>query len=156
MNQKAASVSISGIDTKEFETVRAVVSLEEGIADTEEKFRGNVEILDCGVEIPDYKVKKLEYDTVNIALCCDNSGSMEGEKIENLKKAVSTFVGKLADEVNIGIVPFGSGVLEGVCEREAAGRNWSSLWSLSVLTAEPIYTVESNIHFRCWQKKKMP
>ena len=54
------------------------------------------------VEIPDYKVKKLEYDTVNIALCCDNSGSMEGEKIENLKKAVSTFVGKLADEVNIG------------------------------------------------------
>lgn len=41
---------------------------------------------------------------------------MEGEKIENLKKAVSTFVGKLADEVNIGIVPFGSGVLEGVCE----------------------------------------
>ena len=116
VNQKAASVSISGIDTKEFETVRAVVSLEEGIADTEEKFRENVEILDCGVEIPDYKVKKLEYDTVNIALCCDNSGSMEGEKIENLKKAVSTFVGKLADEVNIGIVPFGSGVLEGVCE----------------------------------------
>lgn len=116
VNQKAASIGISEIDAKEFETVRAVVSLEEGIADTEEKFRGNLEIFDCGVEIFDYQVKKLEYDTINIALCCDNSGSMEGEKIENLKKAVSTFVGKLADEVRIGIVPFGSGVLEGVCE----------------------------------------
>lgn len=116
VNQKAASVSISGIDAKEFETVRAVVSLEEGIADSEEKFRENVEILDCGAVISDYQVTKQEYDTVNIVLCCDNSSSMEGEKIENLKQAVSIFVGKVADEVNIGIVPFGSGVLEGVCE----------------------------------------
>lgn len=116
VNQKAASVSISGIDAKEFETVRAVVSLEEGIADSEGKFRENVEILDCGAVISDYQVTKQEYDTVNIVLCCDNSSSMEGEKIENLKQAVSIFVGKIADEVNIGIVPFGSGVLEGVCE----------------------------------------
>lgn len=116
VNQKAASVSISGIDAKEFETVRAVVSLEEGIADSEEKFRENVEILDCGAVISDYQVTKQEYDTVNIVLCCDNSSSMEGEKIENLKQAVSIFIGKVADEVNIGIVPFGSGVLEGVCE----------------------------------------
>lgn len=117
VNQRTAAVSITGIDTSEFETVKAVVALDESIADTEEAFKENIRISDCGVEIADYDVKKVTYSEVNILLCCDNSGSMDGEKIENLRQAVSTFVDNLEKDVKIGLVPFDSGVLsELVCE----------------------------------------
>lgn len=121
VNQRTAAVSITGVDTAQFETVKAVVTLDETIADTEEEFKEKIQISDCGVEISDYEVKKITYSEVNILLCCDNSGSMEGEKIENLRQAVSTFVGNLEEDVKIGIVPFDSDVLSDLVCKPGAG-----------------------------------
>jgi secreted protein with Ig-like and vWFA domain len=111
VNQMTASLNIASIDAKQFETVTSIISLDESIADTAEKFKENVRVYDCDIEIPDYKVEKLEDKGVNIILVCDNSGSMEGDKIANLKSAVGAFVNGLSSDVKVGIVSFDGGVL---------------------------------------------
>ncbi len=119
VSQKTSSMNIVSIDTSSFATVSAVIALDERLADSEDKFRENVRIIDTGVEISSYQVEKLPTKEVNIVLCCDKSGSMEGSKIEDLRNALVTFVGNLDADVNVAIVPF-SGYVESGAELGAS------------------------------------
>ena len=112
VNQMNAAVTISKIDATKFDKVTAIVAVDEKIADTEEEFKEQFGIDDCDVEIKDYRVEKLEDTDVNIVLCCDNSGSMSGTKIENLKAALMSFSDELDADVEVGIVAFDSSVLK--------------------------------------------
>lgn len=110
VNLKSASITITSIDASKFDTVTAVVAVDSSIAATAEEFRNNLSLKDCNTEITDYYVEKVNYQAINMVLCCDKSGSMSGAPIENLKSACSTLVEKFCGEANIGIVMFDSGV----------------------------------------------
>ncbi len=111
VSQSTASISVSSVDPSEFEKITAVIAVDESIATTPEEFKNKVELIDCGNVIKNFTVEKLGDAKVNIVLVCDNSGSMAGDKITNLKSAVSTFADTLTDDVSLGIVSFDSGVL---------------------------------------------
>ncbi len=111
VNQITASISIASVDASGFETVRAVVAIDESMARTADEFRRYIQVFDCGIEITDCQVEKIEDVGVNIILVCDNSGSMSGDKINNLRDALRIFAAGLADDVDVGIVSFDSGIL---------------------------------------------
>lgn len=110
INQSTGSVNIVSVDASGFDTVVAIAAVDESIADTAELFKQNFRLLDCSIEIDDFDVERVSYNEINIVLVCDNSGSMGGTKIENLKSALNTFT-DISGETNIAIVPFSSGVL---------------------------------------------
>ena len=110
-SQKTASMNIVSIDTSDFETVKAIVAVDENIATTESELKNKIALYDCGCQIDNYTVKKQNYSTVNIILVCDNSGSMgDYDKIQNLRDAVTTFIDGADVNTNIAIVPFEDGV----------------------------------------------
>ena len=112
VNQITASINIASVDASKFDEVSLVVAADESIADNAEKFKKNIEIYDCGIEISDYTVEKIEDEKFNIILVCDNSGSMDSsDKIVNLKNALSVFLNNLSDDVKVGIVAFDSSVI---------------------------------------------
>lgn len=111
VNQITSSINITAVDASRFEEVSLTVAVDESIATDAESFRKHIEIYDCDNEIKDYQVTKLEDEQFNIILICDNSGSMSGSKIRNLKEALRTFVNNLSGEVRVGIVSFDDSVL---------------------------------------------
>ena len=114
VNQIAGSVNILSVDASAFDTVTALISAGETLVSTPEQFKDVMELSDCSTRIREYEVRKVLYSEVNIALVCDTSGSMEGEKIADLREALTYFVDKTGD-ANIAIVPFSSevGVVRG-------------------------------------------
>ncbi len=115
VNQITASINIASVDASKFDEVSMVVAVDKGIVDSEEKFKNNVELYDCGIRIKDYKVEKVEDEKFNVLLVCDNSGSMMGDKISNLKSSLDVFVNNLTDDVRVGIVAFDDSILSGSC-----------------------------------------
>ncbi len=112
LNQMAGSMSIISIDKANFPKLTAVVSADEALVHDETEFKQKMALIDTECQIADYKVEKVVYDTVNVILVCDDSGSMEGKPKEDLCNAVKAFVNNADASVNIGIVPFASGVKE--------------------------------------------
>lgn len=110
INRVTESINIASLDKSKFETISAIVALDESYADTAEKFKENMAVYDCDTVIRDYRVEKLEDAGVNVILCCDNSGSMDGQKILDLKSALTAFTASLDADVEVGIVSFSSGV----------------------------------------------
>jgi len=111
VNQITGSVNIASVDASKFDEVTLTVAVDESIATDAESFRKNIEIYDCNIEIKDYQVTKIEDERFNIILVCDNSGSMSGSKISDLKSALQVFVNNLSEDVKAGIVAFDSSVL---------------------------------------------
>lgn len=110
VNKMSASISIASIDASAFEEVSAVIALDKSMAFDQDEFKNNINILDCGLEILDFSVEKIADAKVNIVLCCDTSGSMEGQKIADLRNALNEFSVKADVDTNIGIVSFSGGV----------------------------------------------
>ena len=110
VSQLSAAVNIASIDASEFEKVTAIVTVDETIAKTEEEFKENFRVLDCDIEIGQYEIRKLTNEQVNIVLCCDNSGSMQGQSIEDLKGALTDLVNLQGMNANIGVVVFRDGI----------------------------------------------
>ncbi len=116
VNQMTASVNVISVDASAFEKVSLVVAVDESIADTVEKFRSKLEIYDCGIQIKDYQIEKIQDVSFNIVLVCDNSGSMGSDnKINSLKSALREFVNNLSGDVKVGIVAFDSSILQSSC-----------------------------------------
>lgn len=115
LNQISGSINIVSINAKDFPSVTAVVAADSNYASTAEEFKANMAITDAEVEIEDYEVEKIDYKTINVILVCDVSGSMSGASIQNLREAVKTFAQNADANVNIGIVPFSSGVKTDLC-----------------------------------------
>lgn len=110
VSKKRASINIVSVDTLEFDTVRAVVNVDDDVSYSAEKLKEMLSVQDCGVDIADFTVEKVEYSGANILLCCDVSGSMGGTPIENLKEAVALFIDSQAEIESIALVTFNDGV----------------------------------------------
>ncbi|GEM_PF-1171558 len=112
LNQMAGSVNILSIDTSKFPAMTAIVAADENLVSDAESFKEHMNVTDAGVKIDNYSVEKMEYQSVNVLLVCDDSGSMNGSPRDDLCNAVKTFVENSDDNVKIGMVPFADGIKE--------------------------------------------
>ena len=109
-SQKRNAFSITSVDATEFETVKLVVNVDPSISITEKELKGMIEVKDCNVNIEDFTVEKVTYSGANILLCCDTSGSMSGQPIDDLRNAVRAFVESASDVEDVALVTFNGGV----------------------------------------------
>lgn len=113
VSQKRMSVNIVNVDTTDFETnntVKATVNISNNLYTSADELKAALSVKDCGVEIKDFTVEKVDYTSANILLCVDTSGSMAGDKIEKLKSAIKLFAADKAEIENIALVTFDSGI----------------------------------------------
>lgn len=114
VSQKRMSVNIVNVDTTGFEdsnTIKATVNISNNLYTNAAELKAAMSVIDCGVNITDFNVEKVNYTGANILLCVDSSGSMQGYKIENLKAAIKLFAADKASIENIALVTFDSGVI---------------------------------------------
>ena len=69
------------------------------------KMKGSEAVLQVGLAAPRI-VKTRKIPPLNLALVIDHSGSMSGDRIENVKKALLAFVGKLRETDVVSIIGF--------------------------------------------------
>lgn len=111
VSEVKSSITIGHIDTGEFETVKAKVVISSDYADNSKKLKEILSVYDCGLEITDFTVEKVTYDSVRTYLVCDVSGSMAGS-IQNLREAVIKYINGRGTNEQIAICSF-SGSIQG-------------------------------------------
>ncbi len=126
VNRSISAVTIGQIDTSAFDKLSVQLQIAVDEAMTMEELLDRVQIYDCGIEITEYTLEKVNYSQFNILLCCDVSGSME-DAIGDLRQAVSTFVAQQGQQENIGIITFSSGVQDHL----PLGASQSDLFSMA-------------------------
>lgn len=107
VSEVKSSVSIGYIDVSEFETVKARISVSDDYATTEEELKRILSVYDCGMEISDFTVEKVTYDSVKTYLVCDVSGSMAGS-IADLRDAVTRYINGKGKSEELAISSFHS------------------------------------------------
>ncbi len=110
VSKKRASINIINVDTSEFSKVSALINIDDDLSYSPEKLKELLSVQDCGTDIADFSVEKIEYGKANILLCCDVSGSMQGTGIESLKNAIVLFVENRAEIDNIALMTFSNGI----------------------------------------------
>lgn len=100
-----SSITIGQIDASEFDTVKVNLTISSKYAQDSEELKQLLKVYDCGVEITDYEIEKIEYSSIKTMLICDVSGSMD-ICIEDLKSAVINYVDKMHEDEYISIVTF--------------------------------------------------
>lgn len=115
VNQKRMSVKIVNVDTTDFEkdgTVKATVNISNSLYTDVNELKAAVSVMDCGVDITDFTVEKVNYTAANILLCVDVSGSMSDYgKIGKLRDAIKQFAAEKADIENIALVTFNNRIV---------------------------------------------
>lgn len=111
VSKAKSAITIGKIDTTDFEKVKAKVQISSDYITDLESLKKVLKIYDCGAEITDYTLEKIDYSSSNILLCCDVSGSMSGN-IGDLKDAVITFVEDKNSDEDISVVTFDDSIVD--------------------------------------------
>lgn len=106
-----AAVSIGYIYTESFPQIISRVQISSNHATKPEEIKASLKVTDCGIDISEFELSKVDYDESNIMLVCDISGSMSGN-MSDLKTAVATFVEDAGDDENIGVVTFSNSICD--------------------------------------------
>jgi len=114
-NTLRARVNIVNINVDKFSEITATVTLAGNIIGTADMVADMLEVYDCNVRIENFTIEKVEFDSVNILLICDTSGSMSAAsgnstRIARLINDVVNFVENKEANENIGLLEFNSGV----------------------------------------------
>lgn len=109
LEKKRAVVNIGAVSVDEFPKVSFVLSFGEGTGIDESNIKNSISITDCGYDITNYQIKKLDDLDGRIILLCDVSGSMQGKE-QDLKDAVNGFAKDLRNGEQIAVVGFSSGI----------------------------------------------
>lgn len=109
VSRARSAVTIGPVDTEKFEKITARVQISSDSVTDIDELKDALAIYDCGVKIDDFTLKKVEYESARIILCCDVSGSMS-ESIQDLQNAVTAFVNDRGKKEEVSIVTFSSGI----------------------------------------------
>ena len=110
VNKVRIALKITDVDASNFEEVKLTFNVGKDYAGTPEELKKLLKLTDCGVEITDFTVEKVDITATNILLCCDVSGSMGGKPIQDLKKAVLTYLDTMEAGENVALVTFSNWV----------------------------------------------
>jgi len=103
------SMSISSVDASRFETVEAYISLSSDFATTSEELKEILSLYDCGFEITDFAIEKVEYSGFRTYLLCDVSGSMDSS-MPDLRNAVTAYINARGTDEELAISTFSSSI----------------------------------------------
>lgn len=106
-----SSISIGKIDTSAFENMTARVQIDSDYITNINDLKAGLEVYDCGAQIKDFSLKKIDYTGSNIMLVCDVSGSMSGS-IQNLRDAVVTFITDKNVSESLSVVTFDDTIVD--------------------------------------------
>ncbi len=100
-----SSIAIGQIDTSEFATVKVGLTISSKYAKNSSELKRMLRVIDCGAEITEFNIEKVEFDSLKTMLVCDVSGSMSG-CLGDLKNAVVNYVDKMHADEAVSIVMF--------------------------------------------------
>lgn len=103
------AITIGSVNTENFETITAKVQITSDKNADAVSIKKALKLSDCGIEIKDFSLDKIDYIGSNILLCCDVSGSME-DSIGGLKNAVTSFVKNREDAESVSLVAFNDAI----------------------------------------------
>lgn len=106
-----SAISIGKIDTSEFEKITARVQIDSDYLTELDELKAALRIYDCGAQIQDFTLRKIDYTGSNIILVCDVSGSMAGS-IQDLRDAVITFITDKNENESLSVVTFSNSIVE--------------------------------------------
>ena len=110
VSKAKTAISIGRINTEKFEEITAVVQIDSNYNDIKD-LQDALKLYDCGTEITNFSIKKLDYTASNIILVCDVSGSMQ-DSIEDLRQSVLSFIQDKNKNENLSIVSFNDGIVD--------------------------------------------
>lgn len=110
VSRAMSAVTIGRIDIDGFPSVVSRVQISSDYLSGERELAKGIKVYDCGAEITDFTLKKINYTGSNIMLLCDVSGSMSGS-IQHLRDAVATFISDKNGEERLSVVTFSSTVM---------------------------------------------
>lgn len=99
------SLDISSVDTTNFETIEVYISLSEDLATNSKELEKILSVYDCGFEIENFELEKVEYGNLRTYLLCDVSGSMSGS-MEDLRSAVTDYISAKSSKEEVAISTF--------------------------------------------------
>lgn len=109
VSRAMSAITIGRIDIGNFPSIVSRVQISSDHLNGEREIRKGLKVYDCGVEIADFTLKKIDHSGSNIILACDVSGSMQGS-IRDLRDAVVTFINDKNEDEKLSIVTFSSGI----------------------------------------------
>lgn len=105
------AISIGKIDVSNFEEITARVQIDTDRYSDVYEIRDALKVYDCGGEIHDFSLEKIEYTGSNIILVCDVSGSMSGS-MEDLRDAVVTFITDKNPDESLAVITFNDNIVD--------------------------------------------
>lgn len=106
VSQKRMAINIVGVDTSEFDTVKVNLNISGGLSYSLEELKRILKVSDCEIDINDFSLEKVTYTGANILICADVSGSMYGQPIGDLRRAVQTFVESTDAIESVALITF--------------------------------------------------
>lgn len=110
VSMQRSAVNISSLDPSGFDQITAYVQIETPVDYQLDELKNYISVEDCGIQITDYTLEKVEYNSANMLLCCDVSGSMEGRPIEDSKAAVVSMADSMTGNARLGVILFNNTV----------------------------------------------
>ncbi len=110
VSMQRSSVNITSLDPSNFGQITAYVQIVTPVDYSIDELKSHLTVEDCGAEISNYTLEKVDYSSANMLLCCDVSGSMQGQPIEDSKAAVISMAQSMNANARLGVILFSSGV----------------------------------------------
>ncbi len=110
VSRAMTAITIGRIDITAFPSVVSRVQISSDNLSGERELAKGISIYDCGVQITDFTLKKIDYSGSNIILLCDVSGSMQGS-IQHLRDAVITFINDKNAQERLSVVTFSNAIV---------------------------------------------
>ena len=111
VSRARSAISIGFVDTERFERISAKVQISSDYINSTAELKSALRVYDCGAQITEFTLDKVNYTGSNILLCCDVSGSMS-DSIGNLKDAVKTFITEQNPDEKLAVVTFNSEIVD--------------------------------------------
>lgn len=110
VSMQRSAVNISSLDASAFSEITAYVQIETPVDYSIDELKSHITVEDCGAQISEYNLEKVEYSSANMLLCCDVSGSMQGRPIEDSRAAVISMAESMSGNARLGVILFNSSV----------------------------------------------
>ena len=103
--QMTAVLNIGAIDVSQFPEITARIQVNSPTAAELSDVKKALRVTDCGSEIEDFELKKVEVSTSRIIMVCDVSGSMSGS-VRSLQNAITSFASELEENEEVYVIGF--------------------------------------------------
>lgn len=111
VSRAKSAISIGRVDTTNFPNITSKVQISSNYLKGIDDIKNAVKIYDCGAEVTDFTLNKIDYTGSNIILVCDISGSMGGS-IQDLRDAVVTFINNKNAGENLSVITFNDTIVD--------------------------------------------